>query len=480
MMNMNKYPPKMDQAGSILVSIMVVTLFLTTIIFSLMILANSNLVRARSRVLSLQAQYSAESGADSAIAQLNSGNETYDPDPTAEVTVLDNNLYRATYSVTVDPGSNAKERIIRAVGRVYSPKNSGQAAFSRTIEITAQRTSTTTSSNMLSRNIIFIESGVKNIVSKDVYVNGYIALNKNTTNLIAENITVADKNTGAANCSIGGTGNLLKPSTFSNPSQTKTNITLRYNNCISPPGNTSNANFNVTPNSGNISKIGSTYIPVSQYMDETYQNAPGGCTDWTSGSFPRSIPSSGNDKRTHYPDKASSINTSCGTSGNLALSTGQYTLRDHAHIRANLCAAAACSPTFYNPDQGEAGIKFLFVEGSINFDSVQTAVGSGPIVIINYGADPAAKTSVCPLGGSVYLGSGGNTSARALYFLSLNGVCLDKTKFGSDPALGGVSGKNLFVATSPGTPFDLELDTAFPTNQIPVDLAWRATRYHRL
>jgi hypothetical protein len=115
----------------------------------------------------------------------------------------------------------------------------------------------------------------------------------------------------------------------------------------------------------------------------------------------------------------------------------------------------------------------------VNFSGVQTAPGSGSIVIINYGADPASKAGSCPLGGSMYLGNGDSTSAPNLYMLSLNGVCLDKTKFDSDPALGGVSGKNLYIATNPGSPWDLALDNTFPTQQIPIDLAWRATRYQR-
>src|SRR6185436_6344679 len=122
----------------------------------------------------------------------------------------------------------------------------------------------------------YIDSGVKNINGKDAYVNGFIQMNKNTTNLIAENITVGGKNTGATNCSIGGTGNLIKTTTFVTPGQTKTKLTLAYNNCITPPGNTSNANFDVLANQSNISTIKSMYIPWNQYMDNTYTNA-GNC-----------------------------------------------------------------------------------------------------------------------------------------------------------------------------------------------------------
>lgn len=468
-----------EQSGSIIVSILVVSIFLTTIISGIIVLANSNLTRSKGRVLSLQAQYAAESGVDSAIATINSGNETYTGSNT-EVTILSNAQYRSTYTVSVAAGATAKEKKITATGKLYIPANSTTASFSRSIEVTAQRTSSSTSSAMVSRNIIEIASGVKNITAKDIYANGFITMKKNTTNLIAENITVVDKNTGATNCSIGGTGNLVKPTVFSNPAQVKTNITIGYNNCISPPGNTSNSNFNVASNQTNLTKIQSTLIPWSQYMDASYTNAPNGCADWSFGSSPYNIPRTGNTKMTHYPDSGSNVASSCGSGGNIDLDDDRYNINDNVHIRANLCSAAACSPIFNNPSPD---IRFVFVEGTINFESIRSSAGSGPIVFVAYGADPASKTSVCPYGGSVFLGQGSPSSytdAPAVYLLSVNGICMDKTKFGDSPALGGVSGKNIYVATNSGTPFDLKLDPIFPTSLIPVDLAWRAVLYRRI
>lgn len=469
---------KSNQKGSVIVSILVISLFLVTIIFSLLELANANLIRTRGRVMLLQAQYAAESGADAAVAVLNSGNESY-TGTASEVTLLSGTRYKATYTMTVVAGSTSKEKIITSTGKVYAPANSATANFSRKIEVIAQRTSGSVSYSMVSRNIIDIQSSVKDIAAIDVYVNGYINTNKASNNLIAENITVVDKNTGATNCSIGSLGTLTKPSTFSHAGQTKTNITTGYNNCISPPGNTTNSNFTVATSQTNITKIQSTLIPVSQYLDSSYQNAPGGCNDWTTGAFPRNIPSTGNTKETHYPDSASSISSSCGTSGDLSLATGQYNIKDHAHIRANLCATSACTPTFYNPDTGSAGIKFVFIEGTVNFDTVTTAAGSGPIVFVIYGADPSALSGACPLGGAFHLGAG-QTNAPAAYFIASSGVCLDKSKFSAEPALGGFSGKNLYIATNSGSPHDLHLDPSFPVGSIPIDLSWRAIRYRRL
>jgi hypothetical protein len=187
------------QQGSILVTILVLMIFSTTMLLGLDILANANLFRARGRVFLLQAQYSAESGADAAIATLNSGNITY-TGTVSDVTVLSTSRYKATYATTVAAGSSDKQRIITATGKVYAPANASQPTYTRRIRVTTDRSTTETASSILSRNIIEIASGVKNIYARDVYVNGYINMNKNTTNLVAENVTVAGKNTGASNC----------------------------------------------------------------------------------------------------------------------------------------------------------------------------------------------------------------------------------------------------------------------------------------
>jgi hypothetical protein len=481
---MSQHHASQSQSGAIVVTILALMVFFTTMLVGMVALAQANVYRARGRIMLLQAQYAAESGADHAIAMLNSGDDAYSG-TTSDVSLLSSGQYRAKYSVTVSNGSTGKERVIQATGKVYSPASATTPTYSRTIRVIAQRSSTTTSSSMLSRNIISVASGVKQITARDVYVNGFIELNKNTTDLTAENITVAGRATSATNCSIGGSGNLVKPTTFTNAGQTKTKLTLAYNNCINPPGNVTNSDFTVLPNQTNISSIQSTYIPWSQYMDNTYQNSPSGCNDWASGTNPRTIPSTGNTKKTHYPNSSSGVSSSCGTNGDLNLGNNTFNITDTVHLRANLCAASACTPTFNNPD---STTKYIFVEGTVNFSSVKTAAGSGPIVIITYGTDPASKAGVCPYGGSLYLGQSGSnfTRAPALYLLAMNGLCIDGTKFGDNsepanaPMLGGISGKNLYISSSPSTPRPLLLDPTFPVDQIPVDLAWRAVYYKRL
>jgi hypothetical protein len=475
---MKRYKPVLNDTGAIIVTILIITLFISVVVSALIVYATSNVSRGRNRVLTLESQYAAESGADAAIGYLNNDPAaSYTGTGGAEVTVLSNSLYKATFTTAVTAGSAGNEKIITSTGKVYAPATAATPSYTRKIEVVTQRTSDTVGvTGILSRNIIEIQSGVKNIYAKDLYVNGYINMNKNTTNLVAENVTVGGKNTGATNCSIGGTGNLIKPASFTTPGQTKTKLILAYNNCLTPPGNTSNADFNVQANQNSISKVQSTFIPWSQYMDSSYTNA-GSCNDWTAGVSPRQIPSTLNSKKTHYPDSGSNVSTSCGTSGDLNLGSSQYNITDNVHIRANLCAASGCSPTFYNPT---STTRYIFVEGSVNFNSVTSASGSGPLILIVYGADPASKISVCPYGGAIYLGNTGNTSSPAIYFLANNGICLDKTKFSTSPALGGLSGKNIYIATNPGTPFDLKLDTAFDSTKVPINLSWHATRYRRL
>lgn len=473
------------QEGSILVTILAVTIFLTMLLMGLVIVASANLQRARGRIMQLQAQYAAESGADYAIAKLNdtcseSGDITCPSTNGSEITVLNGDQYRSTFTTSVAAGTDNKERIITATGKVYAPKSSTIPKSSRTIRVIARRTSSQTASSILSRTIVDIASSVKNIYAKEVYVNDYILLQKNVNVFIAEKVTVAGKDATAKQCSVAGVGVLQKPSDL--PVGTKAVYNLAYNNCINPPGNSSTANFEINANKTDLHTIQSMRIPWSQYMDGTYQNAvAGNCSDWTSGASPRLIPRTGNDKKTHYPDSGTNISASCGTNGDVALGSDiTYTIRNHTHIRANLCAASACNPIFNNPDATD--MKFVFVEGTINFDSLRTTAGSGPIVFVTYGADPASKTGACPHGGSLYLGkSNTETLAPDAYLLATYGLCIDKTKFSTtQDALGGVAGKSIYISSNSGNPWSLRLDPTFPVEQIPIDLSWRQTGYQRL
>ena len=488
---MGKMKQTKSPKGSILTTVLFVMILLMSLILGVLMVASANLHRARGRILLLQAQYAAESGADVAIAKLNANDTAYMGEA-SDVQLLNATNYRSTFTSTISPGANEKEKIITATGKIYSPKSQTTPRYTRTIRVAANRTSSMSAASMMSRNIVHVGSAVKNVVAKDVFLNGYLQADKNTNTLTFENVTVAGKRPTAANCSISGAGSLEKPSTFKTPGQTKTKLRLAFSNCISPPGNTPNTNFDVAVNQTDISPIQSMYIPWNQFMNATYSNADN-CSDWTTGGSPRAIPSLAGSKKTHYPNAGSNTVSTCGTNGDISLGSNTYTITDHVHIRADLCRQSGCSPTFNNPDTGESGVKYVFVEGAINFNSINTPTTSGPIVFVTYGADPPSKAGDCPHGGSLYLGSDGSTSTYApnVYLLAMNGLCLDKTKFAKSglssttgglptPALGGLGGKNIYIATNSGSPWDLALDPNFPTSAIPIDLAWRQSSYERL
>ena len=455
------------ERGAIVVTILLIMLFFTATVAGLLLLSNATLERSRSRVLQLEAQYAAESGADAAIATLNYSNSSF-TGSSSDVTVLTTTRYKATYATSIS-GSNTT-KIITSTGKIYQPATAASPSYTRTILVTIQQTSSTSASGLMSTNNLYIASSVKGVSGSSIYLNGFVKLTKNTNVLTFSSLTVAGKDTGASNCSIEGSGSLGNAS-----APAKATIDVAYNNCITPPGNSSNSNFTVTANDGSATPLQSLYIPWSQYMDSSY-TAAGNCGDWTvAGTI--TIPSAGNAKKTHYPDSGSGVSSSCGTSGSINLGSKTVTITDNAHIRANLCSSSACTPTFNNTS---GSLKFLFVEGTVNFNSLTTTAGSSPIVIFAYGADPGSHGSnACPYGDAAYLGNSGQTAAPAIYLLALNGVCIDSTKFGASQSLAGLGGKNLYIATNSGTPYPLGLNTGFPLSQIPVNLTWKATGYER-
>lgn len=465
--------------GSIVVTILIMMLFLTTMTFGAILLANENMNRAWSRLLLLQAQYAAESGADYTITTLNNVNGSY-TGTTSDVQVLSNVLYKATFAVTVT--TSGANTIITSTGKVYKPANASSPSYIRKIKVTAERTAGSTASGMMGTNSIVIDSSVKNVNASSIFANLFVKASKNTTNLNFSSITVAGKDSasGTSNCSIEGSGTLNNY-----PTTSKATIDVAYNNCLSPPGNISNTNFTVKANDNTINTIQSLYIPWSQYMDSTYQNSPTGCSDWSASGSTITIPSTGNTKKTHYPDSSSGISTSCGTNGVIALkdtSVATYNITDNVHIRADLCSySSQCHPKFNNTS---GSLKFLFVEGNAYFSGIDTAAGSSPIVIETFGANSSAipKNHCNGIGASIYVGNDGSngTAAPQVYLLTKNNICFDQSKFAANPALAGMGGQNLYIATNSGTPFDLYLNTTFPTSQIPINLAWRAIGYERL
>lgn len=479
-------------SGSILVTVLIIMAVASITLVSLYSLATLNLQRASQRLFILQAQYSAESGADAGISRLNSGNLTpysYSASagqPGSETLVLQNgSMFRTTYQTMLQSTADPNTILITSIGRVYSPASATNASYLKKVRITAKRSSGSVGSSIVSRNIVEIASSVKNVTAKDLYVNNYIQTDKNVNVLTVQNVTVGGNDATAGKCSIAGPGKLQQPSSYTNPGQTTTVLNLAYNNCISAgslldsTGASNPSAFTIKTNQTNVTQIQSTNIPWNYVMDSSYVAAPAGCNDWVGSTI--TIPSTAGSHATHYPDTGSGVSSSCGSSGTINLGTATVTINDNAHLRANLCSSSSpCSPTFNNPT---GSMKYVFVEGTLAFDAITTAPGSAPIVFVVYGTDPSALSGTCPLGGAAYLDKTASSqiNAPAAYIIAVNGgFCANGTKFGSSKALGGVSGKNIYIATSSGTPFDLSFDPSFPVSQIPINLSWKAATYEQL
>lgn len=479
------------QTGSILVSILVMMIFLSITVLSLAVISQSNISRATQRIFLLQSQYAAESGADAVVAYLNSVG-TYGNSGTERTLVTNAPSYRATYQATVtDDATDPNKKTVLSIGRVYQPSTATNAKYTYKIRVQLERSSMATTSSIVSRNSVEVASSVKEVIARSLYVNEYVRVNKNTTDIMIDDLTIAGKYPDASNCSLSGTGNMVRNPLL--PSGTKAVLKMAYSNCMdSTPGNTSNSDFDVTANDSSLQKIASIYIPWSYKMNNVdgggeYGN--GNCSDWA-GSAP-TIPSTGNARKTHYPDNGSGTTTAgqCGGSGSgqadLSLGSKTYTINDHVHLRAHLCKATSCTPTFINPDASTP--KFIFVEGIINFERVALDSSSpGEIIFISYSTSqtvPASKQ--CPSNAAaIRLGKDGSNSlvAPKSYFIATNGMlCVDQTKFDNGvKSLGGISGKDIYLSSNSGASFELTFNPEFPLTSVPLDISWRATNLLRV
>ena len=296
-----------SESGSIIVSILVIMIFLTITILSLGVISQTNISRANQRILLLQAQYAAESGADVVVAYLNSSTGTYPNSGTEKPLFKDSftETHRATYTATVTDTASPNKKIVVSEGKIYQPKSATTPRFTYKIETVLERSSIAYTASIVSRNSVEIASSVKAVIAKSLYVNEYLRANKNTNDVQIDDLTIAGKYPDGGNCSLSGSGNLVRNPAL--PAGTKSKIHMAHNNCMdSTPGNTSNADFDIIANDTSLQKIASIYIPWSYKMNNDDGNGDytsGSCTDWTAAS--PVIPSAGNLRETHYPDSGS-------------------------------------------------------------------------------------------------------------------------------------------------------------------------------
>lgn len=481
------------QSGSIIVSILVIMIFLTITILSLGVISQANLSRASQRIFLLQAQYAAESGADAAVAYMNAPAGTY-ADSGVEKPLYKSdfvNTHRATYQATVTDTASSNKKTVRSIGRIYQPASATTPRYTYTLDVAIERSSMQYTASIVSRNSVEIASSVKAVIAKSLYVNEYLRANKNTNDVQIDDLTVAGKYPDGGNCSLSGSGNLVRNPSL--PAGTKAKLRMAYNNCMdATPGNTSDADFDITANDTSLQKIASIYIPWSYKMnndDGLGEYTNGSCTDWTAAS--PTIPSAGNTRQTHYPDNGSGTvsASSCAGTGtgaaDINLGNKTITLNDHAHVRAHLCKSYNCTPTFINPDADNP--KFVFVEGVINFENITVdATSPGDIIFVSYATSqniPASKQ--CPSdSAAIRLGKDGSNSlvAPKAYFIATNGMlCVDQTKFDTGTrSIGGISGKDIYLSSISGAVFELTFNPEFPLSSIPLDLSWGATDVRRV
>lgn len=452
-----------SQKGVILVALLVIVATVTTVLFSVLVISSVNIRTSRLNFNLINAQYAAETGADEAIARLNAKrlNDSL-PEYTgtdSDRTLLTNgSQYVVRYSATVSPGASEGQKIIRSTGKVYFPASAAEPTAIREVEVVAELKGQRAGASMMSTGIVQVSSNTT-ITGKDVLVNEYIELTHPNAKLQMDGLRIAGyKTNGGRQCSIGPRGQIL------NTTPTNSVVKLGYKNCAG----TTQAGVDVTQDDSTVSKIGSLEIPWQVFMDSSYTDQ-GNCTALING---------GNLNKGHYPDKGTGasgqVATNCGTNGTLLLSNKSYALSDNVHIRANLCQSNnPCSPTFIN---NSTEIKYVFVEGSINFYDVKVPSGS-PIVFVSY------NNGICCGGnntGAVYFkGTAANstTNAPLAYFLAPKGDVYVNAKVQS---IGGVGGKNIYVSTTGGASHALPINPSFPFGDIPVDIAWYASRYRRV
>ena len=481
-----------EQSGSIIVSIMVIMIFLTMTVLSLSVVSQTNITRAAQRIFLLQAQYAAESGADAAVAYLNSSTGTYPESGTEKLLFTDSPTYRATYQATISDTADPNQKSVMSIGRVYQPSTATVPKLTYKLQVTLERSSTEFTSSIVSRNSVEIASSVKAVIATSLFVNEYVRANKNTSEVAINDLTIAGKYPDGGNCSLSGSGDLTRSSDL--PVGTKAKLRMAFSNCMALPlVNSRIKDFDNIENDSTIQKIASTYIPWGYKMNNADGNGEytnGNCTDWSAAS-PVSIPSAGNDRKTHYPDTGAGTASAsaCGGSGSapadLNLGSKTYVIKDHVHVRAHFCKASDCTPTFINPDAGTT--KFVFIEGVMNFQNIKIDSSSpGNIIFISYSTSQSLSDSKqCPSNSAaIRLGKDGSISLYApkAYFIATNGMlCLDQTKFDSGvKSLGGISGKDIYISSNSGATFELAFNPEFPLSTVPLDLSWRSTNIKRV
>ncbi len=195
-----------EQAGFILVTIMLLTAFVFVVSLATSQLAVNNLRAANLESFRVNAQFAADAGADMSMYNINqglvSGTEWFGTGAT-EITVADEASYKTTYKSTVTNQTinGLNRKVLKVTGKTYSPKTSSTAASTRTYTMTVRPVEAGDFSVVTGVGGLFMENSAK-IIGGSVFVNGTITMTGSSQ--IGLTNAPVDVFTAHQSCPIGG------------------------------------------------------------------------------------------------------------------------------------------------------------------------------------------------------------------------------------------------------------------------------------
>lgn len=179
-----------EQDGQILVTLVIVIPSLILMIAAYLVLSTANYRLSRTDQFHTMSQAAADSGADYAIAQLNTdANYT----GTAETTLHSDSQVKTTFTTSL-ASNDANDKTLTVTGKTYWPANAANPATTVSIKVQLRAVSQG-SYSIISGQGGLVMSNSSKIVAGDIYINGTIALSNTaqiglTTNPV--NVNVAD------------------------------------------------------------------------------------------------------------------------------------------------------------------------------------------------------------------------------------------------------------------------------------------------
>jgi Tfp pilus assembly protein PilX len=164
---------KQTEGGWFLVTVLVITLFLTTLGLAIMAFATTNYQVSRQQLYIQNAQLTAEAGIEQTIAQLNQ-NSSFAGYPSA-TEFFDNSTqgYGAFTTTIASMSGNPNGKVITSTGKVYNYNDTTQLMASYAVQVTTVGTSASGYSVITGPGGLIL-SGSGAVTNSTLYVNGYI------------------------------------------------------------------------------------------------------------------------------------------------------------------------------------------------------------------------------------------------------------------------------------------------------------------